>query len=619
MPGYTSTIRTSQAFGNANFQQSFREEQQQQQKQQQQKQQQYQQSIQSQEEEELEDYVEDYELSQASSPRPVYDAYKHNQNRFAISHQDTNPHPPPSAPSTSNFLLHQLRLRFSDNPPQKHPGAHGFTRAVSNHDTKILSFPEKPPPQTSITTPPAVSVVLSKSSTSSVVRSVSSRNQSAIAHIQPQSSFNNSKYFSTSTLKPSSTTAANLSQPLTEDYRPEEEYDDYLEEEIDPDPFYKDVQKLERQRRDIEQQEEEEVSRMRKKYNILLRRIQKNKYHDSKHQEILRGKLIKLAEQIREAEAKLLETTTEVDNTFPTFTPPTPPRFLNRKLSTPPGLFKMFEFTLLSNQSSDLLSDHSENSPDLSSGTPPENTISSSVLSTDVPSSKKDRIVSTVRHFFDLVDISEDIPTAKPPKRKLIQEDYFGTLSSKTESMKDLFQRLKNRMLGPKTQETVSPEQDRVNKENVQLWFTDNSTDYLVANLSQVNCSRNNDLFNEFLPSSETIDLNSTSSSPIQQLVGTRYIKFCRECVKNAGKSIRILFLIETQFLLDIQQYRDKIGTVLKFSDLVNMIDLRSRIKVLQFKRKTKKYKALKVIHTDQNPRSVVDRIMRRLEDKYSG
>uniref|UniRef100_A0A8D8S1K9 Chitin-binding type-2 domain-containing protein n=2 Tax=Cacopsylla melanoneura TaxID=428564 RepID=A0A8D8S1K9_9HEMI len=42
LPGFTSTIRTSQAFGNSNFQQSFREEQQQQQQKQQQQQQQYQ-------------------------------------------------------------------------------------------------------------------------------------------------------------------------------------------------------------------------------------------------------------------------------------------------------------------------------------------------------------------------------------------------------------------------------------------------------------------------------------------------------------------------------------------------------------------------------------------------
>uniref|UniRef100_A0A8D8S7P6 Uncharacterized protein n=1 Tax=Cacopsylla melanoneura TaxID=428564 RepID=A0A8D8S7P6_9HEMI len=48
LPGFTPTIRASQAFGNSNFQQSFREEQQQQQKQQQQRQQRQQQQQQEQ-------------------------------------------------------------------------------------------------------------------------------------------------------------------------------------------------------------------------------------------------------------------------------------------------------------------------------------------------------------------------------------------------------------------------------------------------------------------------------------------------------------------------------------------------------------------------------------------
>ncbi|KAI5749088.1 hypothetical protein M8J76_004538 [Diaphorina citri] len=635
LPPFTSTIRSSQAFGNSNFQQSFREEQQ---------------NIRPGDEDE-EYSVEDYEQSQPSTPRPLYNAYKHNQNRFAISHQDTNPPPPPAPPS--NFLLHQLKLRFNDNPPQKHPGAHGFTRAVANHDTKVLTFPEKPPPppvSTSITTPAAVSVVLSKSSTSSVVRTVSSRNQSAISHTNPPQAFNASKYFPTSTLKPSTTTTSNLSQPLEEDYKAEEEYEDYLEEELEPDPFYKDVPKLDRQRRNIENKGNmKDVERIKKKYKTLLKMLHKKKYEDPIRQAKIRQKLLMLKEDIKAAEAEIegspskettnyefLETTTEqeINFTFPILTPPTPPP-MNKSSTTLVTLSSPLIITTTPETEVTIMSVNIDETPSTSPTTTQNPPISLNVdhyqnyaftlfndshsnsapvtsplttPSTAVPSKHNKTKTSKAQHFFDMINISEDLVIGQNlPRRKQVQEDYFGSITSKAEAIRDLLQRLKSRA-STKTQVSINDTKD---------WFSNNTNDFLGGTDFSLEMCTDKDLYNEFLPSNETLEFKIPLSSPTKKLIGTRYIKLCRQChVQGFNTTAMLIFLIETQFLLDTPLYiklqQETQGSI-RQEDLVNIIELNSKIKVVQFKSKSKTFKLLKEISTLSNPRLLVNRIVQNI------
>uniref|UniRef100_A0A8D8TDA1 Uncharacterized protein n=1 Tax=Cacopsylla melanoneura TaxID=428564 RepID=A0A8D8TDA1_9HEMI len=371
---------------------------------------------------------------------------------------------------------------------------------------------------------------------------------------------------------------------------------------------------------------------------MLLKKLQNKKYKDSKHEEGLRQKLSKLELMIKTAEATeasntvsidspvptdLIETTIEDETiyTFPTQTPPTPPVISHRIPSPTPNtdVYRLYEFTLLSNQSfvfppwsstETLTTDFVFSS--LTNSTYQQNTSVPVPSSTPVTKTvQNDKNVSTVQHFFDLVDIPEDLPIPVTAlKRKIVQEDYFGSISTKTESIRDLLRRLKNRMGTKKP--LVSQSSSTGSSEHTDLWFTTNVTDYLLANFSRASCT-NNDLYNEFLPSNQTLALSSTSSSPIKQLVGTRYIKLCQKCPDRGSNSRTLLFLIETRFLLDVDQYRQESSKGLKFQDLINIIELQSRIKVLQFKRKTKTFKVLREFSTKSNPRQLVNKLVLKL------
>lgn len=507
---------------------------------------------------------------------------------------------------------------------------------MSNHDTKILTYPEKPDIPASLvassTTPAAVSIILSKTSTTSVVRSVSSRNQSAIGHVHPPSAFNASKYFATSTLKPSSTTAANISLPLEEDYKAEEEYEDYLEEELGPDPFYKDIPKLERQRqrRSAASQPNatnlSDITRLKKKYVMLLKFIKKNKYNqDPQNQAAFKEKLNMLKELIQVAdeqmnprdsnssaddntqtvkfitagtgETTLSNTEDEMVYTFPTLTPPTPPASRHdSSASTQLKAFKTYEFTLLA-KNSFIHPFYIFTPTSTLAGT-------RSPVPSSVPVTSQTHDTTTTRVTMDdLINIPEYVPTYRvTPKRKLVHEDYFGSISSsKTESIRELLQRLRSKTLPKKPQ-----------VEDPTLWFSSNDTNTLLGgNFTESQCT-GKDFYNEFFASNETNE-NLTSSPAVKLLLGTRYIKLCNQCV---SQRILLVFLIETRYLLDTVQYRQIKQAYIEIrpEELVDIIELKSRIKVLQFKRKDNTFKVVKEMSTSTNPRFVVKNIVERIE-----
>lgn len=442
-------------------------------------------------------------------------------------------------------------------------------------------------------------MILSKSSTSSVVRSVSSRNQSAISHVHHPPPFNASKYFTTSTIKPSSTTVANVSLPLEEEYKAEEEYDDYLEEELGPDPFYKDVQKLERQRRAVDSKWNEtdklNILRMKKEYVALMKMLEKKKYRDPDKQIIIMDKLLELRHKINLFEGFTppsivssnpipTETTTEeedeVDNsTLLMLPPPTPP------IRYPTPRIKHYEFSLLANDSLVL---------------PFTRYTTSSLPNTRLPTPAPDRTTTKVTDF----DIPEDHVTHPSLMRKLVYEDDFDSLSSsKNESIRELLLKLKSAALSSKKSS------ERGN--DPTLWFSD-KTDYASLfgdNFSEAICAGGN-LYNDLAASNNVPDDAINTSSPVL-LLGTRYVKLCRHTVSRGSL---LVFLIETRFLLDSVQYR-KLSAHLRKEQLVDIIELKSRIKVLLLQRKKNTFKVLRDFSTDENPRFIVEQILRKLDD----